>query len=106
MKQIGFFKEFRGGDYPSITDLAGKGNRENIRPVLEFLAKGKVHIVSPGIIRDPLVETRPIISAAHILSFEEWMWPKELGYCIERHNVLLPEEFLAYVKNDPKTSGV
>ena len=98
MKPIGFFKEFRGGDYPSIKDLAGRGNRGNVEHVLEFLAKGKVHVVSPGIIRDPLVEIRPIIGAAHILAFEEWMWPQELGYCVERYNVLLPEEFLAYVE--------
>lgn len=59
----------------------------------EFLAGGGTVLRAPGLREDRLDPSAPAAVPLGYLSDGEWIWPLELSYYLEKHDVL-PEEAL------------
>lgn len=100
MRPADNYRELGGGpDAPALMDRRGEPPLSDRERVLAYLrSAGTVLAVAPGITRDALSPSRPIIGAPSIHFDGVWSWRGELEYYVEHYNVLLDEEFLAHVR--------
>jgi hypothetical protein len=66
--------------------------------LLEFLRGGGIALRSPGLREDRLDPARAAAVPLGYLSDGEWVWPLELSYYLERHDLLPQEEFLRHIR--------
>jgi hypothetical protein len=66
--------------------------------ILGFLAGGGFVLRSPGLREDRLDPTRTSAVPLGYLSDGEWVWPLEMSYYLEQHDVLPEEELLEHMR--------
>jgi hypothetical protein len=70
----------------------------DIDEVVAYLRAGHVLIDFMDIQDDVFDNSRQVLGGPTILTDGEWLWREDLAYYAGRHNVALPEEFLAHIR--------
>ena len=68
------------------------------RQILGFLSGGGYVLRSPGLREDRLDLSRTDAVPLGYLSDGEWIWPLEMAYYLEQHDILPEEEFQAHMR--------
>lgn len=68
------------------------------RQILGFLGGGGFVLRSPGLREDRLDPERPNAVPLGYLSDGEWIWPLEMSYYLDQHDILPEREFLDYMQ--------
>lgn len=87
-----------GMGFPSIKDDFQKEPYECKEAILDYLRKGKVHMVSPGIIVDAISGENTNRRLVH-MNDGVFCWSSKIIYYVEHYNLRLPKEFEEYVLN-------
>lgn len=66
--------------------------------ILSFLSGGGFVLRSPGLREDRLDPSRSNVVPLGYLSDGEWIWPLEMSYYLEQHDVLPEEGFLEHMR--------
>jgi hypothetical protein len=103
LKRVGFFRELDYGidDSTSLIEAIKQGSNylENKASLLKYLKLAPVFVLSPGITRDVLSPSSPIIGSPNILTDGHWVWPEDLAYYVEKYNIFLPKDFLEFTRD-------
>jgi hypothetical protein len=75
------------------SDLERSGDPELKQLVLGFLAGGDFVLRSPALREDRLDPSRTNVVPLGYLSDGEWIWPLEMSYYLEQHDILPEQEF-------------
>jgi hypothetical protein len=66
--------------------------------LLGFLQGGAIVLQAPGLREDRLDPSRPAAAPLGYLSDGEWIWPQELGYYLEAHDILPEDELVEHAR--------
>lgn len=95
LTEVGNFREMGYEDVagaPSLVDVRGKRRAGHKAEVVAYLRKAKSISYSPGPLRDFFDESQYI--GSHTMRTDgTYVWPDFLAGYVERHDVLLPDEF-------------
>lgn len=75
------------------SDLEHCRDPELKQKVLRFLSGGGFVLRSPGLREDRLDSSRTNVVPLGYLSDGEWIWPLEMSYYLEEHDILPEQEF-------------
>lgn len=95
LKLIGNFKEAGYDDVPdapSVVELRGKRRAGHKAEVVAYLRKAATISFSPGFLED-VFEPTHLIGTFTMRTDGTYLWPDYVAGYVERHDVLLPEEF-------------
>lgn len=95
LKEVGNFKEMGYDDVPdapSLVDVRGKRRAGHKPEVLAYLRQAKSISFSPGPIED-FFDPSQFVGTHTMRTDGVFVWPDFLAGYVERHDVLLPEEF-------------
>lgn len=100
LKKIGFYKELKHGiKYDeSLKESVCLVPQVNEGKIIEYLENGVIYCISPGLIKDILDESEPIIGSLKLLTDGEWVWPSDLPYYVKKYHVKLKKDFLLHVQ--------
>jgi hypothetical protein len=100
LKRIGFFQELPYGSQNdlSIYDIQ-KASLVDEDKILQYLQSAVLFVAAPGVEKDVLSSSKRIIGSVKIFTDGIWAWPASLYYYLENYHIVLPEEFLEYVRN-------
>jgi hypothetical protein len=79
-------------------DLERCRDPELKRTILRFLAGGGFVLRSPGLREDRLDPSRVNAVPLGYLSDGEWIWPLEMSYYLEQHDILPEQEFRDHMR--------
>lgn len=79
-------------------ELQRSGDAELKRRILGFLGGGGMVLRSPGLREDRLDPSLPATVPLGYSSDGEWLWPLELAYYLEQHDVLPEDELLRHMR--------
>lgn len=99
---VGFYRELRGGEphQPSLRQAVRSTAMPDVVDVIKYLKAGKVLIATAGPVRDVLAPELGLIGPPpHVVTDGTYAWPAILAYYVERHNVHLPQVFVAHMAN-------
>ena len=108
---VGWFREFggneeRSSDNPSIRDFINPEPQPDERRIVHYLRSGVLIGVSSGYDRDVLNPAAGVILPQGFQTDGLYFWPVSLPYYVETYHLLLPNEFLEYMrKNDWTVPG-
>jgi hypothetical protein len=96
---VGFYRELRGGEphQPSLRQAIRSTAMPNVVGVIKYLKAGKVLIATGGPVSDVLDPKAGLIGPPHVVTDKTYAWPAILAYYVERHNVHLPQAFVAHM---------
>lgn len=100
LQHMGFFRELPHGhpDAPSLKEVLHPEAGYDKEVVAAYLSKAPFIEFAPGLVRDILDSSGPIIGPLGIQTDGVWAWPSDLAYYVDRYNVALPPEFLAHLE--------
>lgn len=85
----------RQGDVSELKpDLGRCGDEELKERLLAFLEGGGLVLHSPGRFEDRLDPSRPPAVPLGYVTDGDWIWPLELAYYLEQHDILPQQEML------------
>lgn len=90
--------KLNGGSLELRPDLDRCEDPDLKRRILDFLGEGGFVLRSPGLREDRLDPSRPNAVPLGYLSDGEWIWPLEMSYYLEQHDILPEREFLEYIR--------
>lgn len=93
--EIGNFKEMGYDDVPdapSLLDVRGKRTAGHKAEVIAYLRQAKSISFSPGFCED-FFDERETVGTHTMRTDGTYVWPDFLAGYVERHDVLLPEDF-------------
>ena len=102
LSRVGFFKELPYGDSDadSIFEAKGKLKTDNIDEICNYLLRGVLLIMSPGMTKDFFSLDGKIIGSGKILTDGEWAWHSDLSYYVRYYAVNLPNPFLQHMRKN------
>ena len=102
MKTAGMFVELSQGLHPtpeySIRDHIAPETPADVDRLVAYLNAGHPLVDMMDVENDPLDPARQVLNGSSILTDGEWLWRQDFGYYVRRHNVAVPEEFLATIR--------
>lgn len=78
----------------------------DVDQVVAYLRAGHVLIDFMDVQDDVFDGSRQVLGGPTILTDGEWLWRDDLAYYASRHDVALPEEFLAHIRRHDYTVPV
>lgn len=98
-KKVGFYRELSCGEKGdlSIKDAIRQTADYEKENVLNYLCSAPLLSIAPGLSRDVIDSSHPIIGTMSIRTDGVWEWPGDLAYYIEKYNLCLPKEFLEFM---------
>ncbi len=92
----GYFREMPDGrpDDLSIKDFINKNTDYPIDKICAYLDSGLPLIVSPGVVRDVIDESKGNAGSPSILTDGKWAWSEALSYYVKNYHLLLNSHFL------------
>jgi len=102
LKTAGFYREISYGEPhgESIFAVLDKGDPSLQKKIIAYLQAGHTYVCAPGLSQDVTVPEDDIVTGSiAIMSDGIWTWPKELIYYVEKYNVALPEDFVAFIQS-------
>ncbi len=100
LKRMGFFQEL---SYASQNDSSihnmQKASLVDEDKILQYLQSAALFVASPGVEKDVLSSSKRGIGSVKIFTDGVWAWPASLYYYLENYHIVLPEEFVEYVRN-------
>ncbi|MBQ8708583.1 MAG: hypothetical protein IJ523_10895 [Succinivibrionaceae bacterium] len=102
LKSVGFYREMLQGKEtdPSIHDVVRKGDPALIENICNYLRKGTLVILSPGVTMDIFDEKTSISGTGSAYTDGIWLWPDDLAYYVHKYNIALPDDFIKTMKNN------
>ncbi|QYA94328.1 hypothetical protein KZO11_11750 [Streptomyces anulatus] len=104
MKIAGFFEELWpqsfGTAIGSVRDYVAPNRLEDAKGVTEYLLAGHELFSVMGSSEDVLGSGKTVLGGDSIYSDGDWIWRGDLWFYVWHHNVRLPEEFLARVREN------
>ena len=96
--QVGFFREFPHGDPagPSIHDAIGEEPMEDADQLAAYLDAGELMVFKPGLADDVLADG--IAGTMNTLTDGRFAWTEDLSHYVRKHNLSLPEPFVAHIR--------
>lgn len=95
LKEVGNFKEMGYDDVPdapSLVDVRGRRRADHKAEVVAYLRQAKSISLSPGPTED-FFDPGQFVGTHTMRTDGVFVWPDFLAGYVERHDVLLPEEF-------------
>jgi hypothetical protein len=89
---VGGFLELGYEGAPSLAALRGKRSDDHLAEVVAYLRAGKLLVMSPGLVHDPLEPGR-LAGKRSMRTDGVFAWPDSLAYFVERYRVELPAAF-------------
>ncbi len=89
---VGQLRELGDETAPTLADLRGKRSPMHQAKVVAYLRAGKVLVMSPGLVRDP-VDQRTLAGKCSIRTDGTYAWPDALAYFVETYRIELSAEF-------------
>ena len=92
----GYFREMPDGSPNdlSIKDFINKNTDYPIDKICAYLDSGLPLIVSPGVVRDVIDESKGNAGSPSILTDGKWAWSGVLSYYVKNYHLLLNSHFL------------
>ena len=104
VQTAGMFIELSQGSHPmpalSIKDHIAPQPLPDKDQVVAYLKAGYFLIDMMDLENDPLDPTRQVMNGSSILTDGEWLWRKDFAYYVRKHNVAVPEDFLARIRGN------
>ncbi len=99
LKKVGFFSDLEFGDAsePELKDRLGS-EIDHKTNVVNYLKSGEALYVAASFSYD-IMDPEQLICTKAVLSDGEWAWPADLGYYLEKYDVILPTDFIQSVKS-------
>ncbi len=91
-RMVGQLRELGDETAPTLADLRGKRSPMHQAEVVAYLKAGKVLVMSPGLVRDP-VDQSTLAGKRSIRTDGTYAWPDALAYLVETYRVELSAEF-------------
>lgn len=102
MRFAGFFVEFGSINYPEwqtrIVDSIGTSRSSDIDKIVNYLRSGHLLVDFMRLEPDYFGTGALIDGGLSICTDGEWVWRADLAYYVDRHNVLVPGEFLNVIR--------
>ena len=100
LRRVGFFRELNHGDQDGerLSELVRAVKTNEEEGIVAYLESGVLLIGTPGLTRDVLDPTSPIIGPPHVLTDGVWMWPADLPYYVKKYHVELPADFIERIR--------
>lgn len=105
LRRVGFFRELRHGDNlgMSLKEVIRDNKSENEDKIVEYLERGVVFCITPGLVSDILDESKGIIGNLEILTDGIWAWPSDLSYYVKGYHVVLDADFIRHMEESEWT---
>lgn len=93
------YEEFGPGmGYPSIREHLRKEPYVEKEKILEYMKKGRVHMVSGQRMKD-IFTGEPIEGEMLFMDDGKYSWTSKMIYYVEKYDLELPEDFFAHILN-------
>jgi hypothetical protein len=103
VKTAGMFVELTQARHPapaqSIADHISERPLEDVKEVLTYLNRGYVLIGIMDVENDVLDAERQLLNGSSILTDGDWLWRKDFPYYVRYHNVVVPDDLLAMIRD-------
>ncbi|SDL36809.1 hypothetical protein SAMN05421806_1314 [Streptomyces indicus] len=98
----GFYQEFWSSAFGvltgAVTDFVAKAPYEDSEKIMAYLRSGYEMISTMGMTRDVLGSDQQFAGGDSLISDGEWLCRGDTWHYVRLHNMQLPEEFLAHVR--------
>jgi len=96
MKEI-WYEEFAPNQgFPKLQDSLSKTPYPFQKEMASYLRRGTIILTQMSRSKDVFTGER-IPNEVHLLTDGEYLWPNELAWYVEKHNLRLPKDFEDYI---------
>ena len=91
-RTVGKLRELGDDDAPPLATARGTRSDDNLAAVVAYLRAGKLLVMSPGLVKDPL-DAESLAGKRSMRTDGVYAWSDALAYFVERYRIELPAEF-------------
>jgi hypothetical protein len=83
---------------PSILDNVGREPLPDADRVVAYLRAGHGLIAMMDVQDDVFDNSKQVLSGSSVATDGDWLWRADLAHYVQRHNVLIPDDFLQLIR--------